>query len=203
MVQFGYDLAVWLEEFVPHYESVRVSGVVGNHARRHSKPRAKRAATENSDWTVYKFIEVFHRNNPAFDFHFPEAKFAEVTAAERWRALLVHGDGVRSTMVDVPFGGVIRYSQKLEAQFHRAGKPLDLICCGHWHTMNAIDGIGTKLYINGAVKGVDEWSLQRFGSGRPPGQLLLTMHPKRGVTDLSYLDCVDQHPNSEVARRAA
>lgn len=203
VVQLGHDLAVWLEEFVPHYESISVSGVVGNHARRHRKPRAKRAATDNSDWTVYKFLEVYHRDNSAFDFNFPEAKFADTIVAGGWRALLIHGDGIRSTMVDVPFGGIIRYSQKLEAQFHKAGRPLDLICCGHWHTMNAVDGIGTKLYINGAVKGADEYSLQRFGSARPPGQLLLTMHPKRGVTDLSYLDCTDNVPNAQTLRAVA
>lgn len=197
VVQLGADLADWLERFVPYYESVKVTGVVGNHARRHRQPRAKRAATENSDWTVYKFVEVHHRRNPALEFSFPNAKYASTMIAERWRALLVHGDGVRSTMVDVPFGGVIRYSQKLEAQFHKAGRPLDYIACGHWHSINAIDGIGTKLYINGSVKGVDEWSLQRFGSGRPPGQVLLTAHPKRGITDLSYIDCEDTVPNSE------
>ena len=69
--------------------------------------------------------------------------------------------------------------------------------------MNAIDGIGTKTYINGSIKGVDEWTLQRFGGSRPPGQLLLTIHPKRGICDISYLDCVDVRPNAEAIQAAA
>jgi predicted phosphodiesterase len=202
VVQLGYDLSGWLEEFVPHYETIDIAGVVGNHPRPHRKPRAKRAA-DNSDWTLYKFIQAYHRNNPAFTWNFPQAKMADFLIAERWRCLLMHGDGIRTTMIDVPFGGIIRYSQKLESQFAKAGKPLDIICAGHWHTQNAIEGIGTKLYINGSVKGPDEYTLQRFGAARPAGQLLLTATPKRGITDISYLDCVDHIPNSEASSKRA
>jgi hypothetical protein len=202
VVQLGHDLATWLEEFVPYYEHIHVTGVVGNHPRRHRKPRAKRA-TDNSDWTLYKFIECYHRNNPAFSFHFPDGKMLDTLVCDRWRVGLLHGDGIRSTMVDVPWGGIVRYGQKLEAQFHKAGRPLDYLACGHWHSANAIDGIGTKLYVNGSIKGVDEYSLQRFGSARAPSQLLLTFHEKRGVAEVQYLDCEDTYPASEAVARAA
>lgn len=202
VVQMGLDTAAWLEEFVPYYESISVAGCVGNHPRRKKKPTAK-SAFNNSDWTMYRFIETYLRNNPAFDFYFPKSKMAAVTVAERWRILLLHGDGIRSTMVDVPWGGIIRYLGKLARQFSQAGDPIDYFELGHWHQANALGagGPGTKTFINGTIKGPDEYSVERFGGGDPPQQVLLTFHRKRGVTDVSYLDCEGRVPANEIPRR--
>ena len=38
----------------------------------------------------------------------------------------------------------------------------------------------------GAV--VDEYAIERFGGGEPPTQMLVTFHPRRGLTDISYID---------------
>ena len=42
--------------------------------------------------------------------------------------------------------------------------------------------------MNGSTKGVDEYSLKQFGGGEGPGQMLLTYHHERGLTDCSLLD---------------
>jgi hypothetical protein len=203
VVQLGQDLASWLEGFVPCYEAINVVGVVGNHPRLHKKPRHKQAAALNSDYTLYKFIEVFHRGNRAFDFYFPDAKFADVMVGG-WRFLLMHGDGIRSTMVSVPWGGIIRFLSKLESQFQQAGKPLDYVTAGHYHEANWVRGVSTRLFMNGSLKGVDEYVLHRFGAAAPPSQLLLTLYPKKGVVETQNLDAVDGYPNSEaIARRLA
>lgn len=201
VVQLGNDLSVWVEEFVPHYESgIEVVGVVGNHPRAKKKPQAK-VATDNSDWTMYKFIEMYHRNNPHISTYFPNAHFADVVVAERWRAFLMHGDGIRTTMVGVPWGGIVRQMQRLEAQFQQAGKPIDFFACGHWHQANDVRGISSRLYMNGSIKGIDEYGLKKHGAGDPPQQLLLTVNPKRGITDVSYIDCEEKYPNSEAVQR--
>lgn len=204
VVQFALDTSDWLEGFVPHYGQIDVSGVIGNHPRPTQKPMAKRAF-DNSDWTYYRFIESRLRGSSTFNWNFPKAKFADILVAERWRMLLFHGDGVRSTMVDVPWGGIIRYIGKLARQFQQAGKPIDYYGLGHYHQANAIGagGPGSKTFINASLKGPDEYSIQRFGGGEPPGQLLLTFHPRRGVTDVSYLDCEDPIPAAELLLGAA
>jgi hypothetical protein len=35
---------------------------------------------------------------------------------------------------------------------------------------------------------VDEYSIERLGGGEPPAQMLVTFHPKRGLTDVSFID---------------
>lgn len=204
VVQWSLDFAEWVQEFVPYYPKIALAGVPGNHPRRSQKPTAK-MAFNNSDWTAYKFLEARLEGQDAFSFNFAKSKFMEATVAERWKGLLLHGDGVRSTMVDVPWGGIIRYLGKLARQYVAAGKPIDLFALGHYHQANAIEagGPGVKTFVNGTLKGVDEYSLQRFGGGGPPTQILLTVHPRHGVTDVSYLDCEETTPQHERLAAAA
>lgn len=192
-VQFGYDCAGWLTDFLEHFEEVHVCGVPGNHPRKNKKPQAKQAHN-NSDWTAYQFMQMLHRNTDRLSFEFPRAAFHTTTVADRWRALLMHGDGIRSTMPGVPWGGVVRRVTTLEQQFAKAKQPLDFVCLGHFHTANSLDGVGVKTFLNGNVKGLDEYSLKQFGSGRSPSQLLLTFHRDRGWTDTSSLDCEPTAP---------
>ena len=194
-VQFATDTAAWLEGFADHFDSIDVAGVPGNHPRRTRKPSAKQAAN-NDDWIAYKIIELLLKNDARYSFDFPAASFVMRTVAERWRFLIMHGDGIRSSMPGVPWGGVVRRITVLEQQFSAAKTPIDYVALGHFHTANAIDGVSVRTFLNGSTKGVDEYSLKAFGSGRAPTQLLLTCHPRRGITDISILDLEDHHPAS-------
>ena len=109
----------------------------------------------------------------------------------------MHGDGIRSTMPGVPWGGVVRRVTVLESQFTAARQPLDYIALGHFHTQNALDGVATKTFTNGSVKGADEYSLKQFGSGRPAAQSLLSFHPKRGWTGNYAVELQSRQPGSE------
>lgn len=197
-IQFGYDCAEWIASFLDIFEEVHVCGVPGNHPRKNKKPQAKQAHN-NSDWTAYKLMEMYHRHTDRLSFNFPRAAFLTTPVAERWRALLMHGDGIRSTMPGVPWGGVVRRVTVLEQQFAKAKQPLDYVCLGHFHTANTLDGVGVKTFLNGNVKGLDEYSLKQFGSGRAPSQLLLTFHRDRGWTDTSSIDCEPQAPAAQPA----
>ena len=197
-VQFGLDSATWLEEFIPHFPEIHVAGVPGNHPRKTQKPQSKQAFN-NGDWTSYNVAQTYLRQNPSITWNIARAAYATAIVAERWRMLLMHGDGIRSTMPGVPWGGVVRRVTTLEQQFAKARQPLDYVALGHFHTANALDGVGVKTFLNGSVKGLDEYSLKQFGSGRPPSQLLLTFHPKQGVTDVSYIDLVDPAPMAVAA----
>jgi hypothetical protein len=197
-VQFALDGAEWLTGFEDHFGQISVAGVPGNHPRRAKKPTAKMAAN-NSDWTAYQMMRLYHRGNPKFEWQFPKAAYTVVTVAERWRTLLMHGDGIRSTMPGVPWGGVVRRITTLEQQFSKAKQPIDYVALGHFHTANALDGVGVKTFLNGSVKGLDEYSLRQFGSGRHPSQLLLTFHREHGISDVSYIDLEPQLPASVAA----
>lgn len=195
-VDFAYDTAVWTEEFVPHFGKVKVSTVPGNHPRKSKKPSAKQAHN-NADWISYKMQELYHRANPNIEYNNQLGSFNIQMVADRWRFLLMHGDGIRSTMPGVPWGGVSRRIATLEAQFVKQKAPIDYFTLGHFHTLNALEGVQSRVYMNGSVKGLDEYSMKAFGSGRDASQLLLVVSKKHGVISQLPLDLQGVMPASE------
>lgn len=196
VVDLAYEHLPWLLAFAEYFPKVHISAVCGNHPRRTKKPSFKEYHS-NADWLFYKTLEALLRTNPQFSFDIPRSAMSVTKVAKNWTALLMHGDGIRTTMPGVPWGGVIRRVTTLEAQFTQARKPLDYIAMGHWHTRNALDGIHAETYINGSAKGADEYGLQNFGSGRAAAQTLLTFHPKRGNTGVYPLQLQERIPAAD------
>lgn len=186
-VQFGMDGAEWLESLTEHFPEIRFAGVVGNHPRAHKKPWAK-LGYDNADWTAMHIMSLWLRRNDRITFEIPRANQHLIEVAQRWRLLLWHGDSVRSSMPGVPWGGVMRRANALQAAYTKQGKPVDMFVCGHFHNPALVQSDAGQVAINGSVKGIDEYSLKAFGGGRPAQQMLLTFHPKRGLTDVSMLD---------------
>jgi len=186
-VQLGIDGAEWLESLTERFEQIEFHGVVGNHPRAHKKPWAKQGY-DNADWTAYHIMSQALRKNNRISFEIPKANQHRVMVSERWPNLIWHGDGVRSSMPGVPWGGIMRRVASLRNQYQQAGQPVEFFHCGHFHTANAVEQ--ARIIVNGSIKGLDEYSLKAFGGGQPPVQVLSTFHPTRGLTDVSFLDCV-------------
>lgn len=186
-VQLGLDGGEWIGSLKERFKQIAMAGIVGNHPRAHRKPRAKQQF-DNADWTSYHVMRQYLSKYPDISFEIPKASMWPVEIAENWRALLFHGDGIRSTMPGVPWGGVMRRAAALQNQYTQVGKPIDLFCLGHFHTANLVEFPGGRIAMNASVKGVDEYSVKAFGGGRGPQQLLLTFHPRRGLTDMSIID---------------
>lgn len=186
-VQLGMDGAEWLESLTERFPRVHVSGVVGNHPRAHKKPWAKQGY-DNADWTAYHVMATVLRKNKRITFDIPKASQLRVKVAETSHCLLFHGDGIRSSMPGVPWGGVMRRVNSLAAQYNAAGQPIDCYCVGHFHSANLVESNAGRIAMNGSVKGVDEYSIKAFGGGAKARQLLLTFHPRNGLTDGSLID---------------
>jgi hypothetical protein len=194
-IQLGLDSSVWVESLLERFPSIHVAGVVGNHPRAHRKTRAKQAF-DNADWTMYHTMRLALRKQKAIEFNIPKANQLPITVADRWRILLWHGDGVRSTMPGVPWGGVMRRVAALQNQYNGSGMPIDLFACGHFHTANVVESSAGRVAMNGSIKGLDEYTLKAFGSGSKPQQVLLTFHPKNGLTDVSFIDLERPEPRA-------
>ena len=184
-VQLGMDAAEWLESLLERFPRIHFAGVVGNHPRAHKKPWAKQGY-DNADWTAYNVMRLALRSRKQITFDIPKASQHPVEICGR-RVLLWHGDGVRSSMPGVPWGGVMRRCNTLESQYAKAGIHIDHFACGHFHQANVVDG--GRILMNASIKGVDEYSMKAFGGGSRPQQLLTTFHPRNGLTDASILDC--------------
>jgi hypothetical protein len=202
VVDFAVLFADLLDELANHFDHIDVAGVPGNHPRPTKKPAAKQAHN-NADWLTYKMVEALLRDHPRIRFQFKRGAYKTAMVAERWRVLLMHGDGIRTTMPGVPWGGVVRRVTTLEQQFAKAKQPLDYVALGHFHTANTLDGVGARTFLNGSVKGLDEYSLKQFGSGRDASQLLLAFNEQRGWTGTFPLNLQDVTPASEGWAEAA
>lgn len=189
--QVGMMLGQWIEDLVPEYPSIVVHGVAGNHPRVPAKPQSKQVFN-NFDWMSYKIAETYLTRYGSVRCHFPRAGHTVVETAGL-NVLLFHGDGIRSTMPGVPWGGVMRRVRELRSQYAQMGIPLHGYALGHFHSANAVAG---NIWMNGSLKGTDEYSLKQFGSGEPPEQLLVTFDPrKRRRTDVSYITPTEGIPN--------
>jgi len=183
-LQLGLDGAAWIESLVPHFERIELDGVVGNHGRLTKKPQAKNAH-DNFDWMVYHVIALRLAAYESVVVRIPKSAFTAIRIFNR-TILAFHGDGIRSTMPGVPWGGVARRVRELERQFRPVVGEIDHFVLGHFHQSNVVDG--RKVIVNGSVKGPDEYSIKQFGGGAFAEQLLLSFHPERGLTDVSFID---------------
>lgn len=182
-VQLAVDMTQWLSEVAKEFPWVRVSCVFGNHGRLTVKPSFKQAFN-NWDWLFYATLAQSLSRHPSVHVEVSRAAQMPVDILGR-RVLLWHGDGVRSTMPGVPWGGIIRRIGELDRTYDALGLPIDHYAVGHYHEANIVRN--GRILMNGSVKGPDEYSLARFGYGAPPAQVLLTFHPKHGLTDTSFL----------------
>lgn len=186
-VQLGADTAEYVESFTEIFPEVTFDGVVGNHPRAHKKPWAKQGF-DNADWTAYHIAAQTLRKNDRIKFDIPKSSQHQVTIADRWNGVLFHGDGIRSSMPGVPWGGVTRRVNALAPSYLAIGHQIHYWFLGHFHQANWVQTNAGWIGMNGSVKGPDEYSLKAFGGGAPAQQVLLTFHPEHGATDFSVID---------------
>jgi hypothetical protein len=184
-LQLGYDGARFIERLVPLFEKIEVDGIVGNHGRLTKKPQAKNQH-DNFDWMVYQLIALALKDYPSVTVRVPKSAFTSFKVLDRWNCFMFHGDGITTNMPGIPWGGVQRRSRELERQFEPVIGRIDHFLLGHFHQPNVVDN--RRIIVNGSVKGPDEYSIKRYGAGSPATQNLLTFHPTRGLTDVSFLD---------------
>ncbi len=182
--EMGMLLGQFIENLVPHYEVIEVDGVSGNHPRM-AKPHASKNVFDSFDWMAYRVAEVYVRGYESVRCNFPRAGMIVKQIAGK-NVLLMHGDGIRSTMPGVPWGGVVRRVNELRKQYGAQGVLLDAVQLGHFHDPNVVGG--GAIFMNGSLVGVNEYGLKNFGAGAQPTQLLLTWHEgTERLTDVSFI----------------
>ena len=158
---------------------VRCAGVEGNHPRLTKAPAAKQPHN-NGDWISNK---IAAESLKADGIPFEVGVGSLIWKVAGRTAYLWHGDGIRSSMPGVPWGGVMRRTNQIQATFPYR---IDHFFYGHFH--QAVVAQGGRLVGNGALKGTDEWVTKNFGGGDPPTQLMLTFDERREwMTGVSYL----------------
>lgn len=183
-LQLGLDMSEWVAKLGETFEEIELSGVVGNHPRTTLKQGMKNRY-DNYDWMVYQVMKLRLKDSPHISVTVPRSANTIVQVFDETH-LLMHGDGIRSTMPGVPWGGVMRRVAEMTNQYARVGTPIRRFHVGHFHNPNIVEG--GRIFMNGSVKGPDEYGLLAFGGGHDASQLLSVYHPRRGLTETCILD---------------
>lgn len=183
-VRLGLDAAEWIAtELVPLYERIHIAAIVGNHGRTSKKPEYKNAH-KSWDWITYKIMELRLAEFDTVTVEVPTSFEHRVQVYDK-NILMFHGDGIPTNMPGVPWGGIIRHCSEKFKTWMGQGVYIDHFALGHWHDANIVNQ--RRIWVNGSIKGPDEYSKKRYGGGSPPCQLLHTFHPKRGLVGTDYL----------------
>jgi predicted phosphodiesterase len=181
-VRAGHLIGSMVEQLAPHYPEVRCAGIVGNHPRPNAQP-ASANAHNNGDWVSYHIAKAANSALANVDWEIPTgAQLVREVAGLKF--LLWHGDGVRSSMPGVPWGGVMRRWNELKSTYAAQGTLLDYVVVGHFHQACVVPGV----FMNGSVVGPNAYGLKNFGGGQRATQLLITVDERKSrVTDVCYL----------------
>ncbi len=172
-VEVGYLMGRAIEQLAPHYRDIACAGIVGNHPRPGKEPASK-DAYNNGDWIAYHIARASTAHLENVTWEIPKSGMIVRQFAGK-TFLLWHGDGVRSSMPGVPWGGIARRVNELMSSYAAAGVHIDYVVVGHFHQRCIVP----KVYMNGSLVGPNEYSLKNFGGGEAPRQLLLEFDEKR------------------------
>lgn len=180
-IKLGYLQAEILGRLAGLVPDLRVFAVEGNHPRLEKAPAAKNPQN-NMDYVAAVFTAEMAKRLPNLS-KFEVGRGSLIWEIAGRKAYVFHGDGIRSSMPGVPWGGVMRRTNALQASYPYR---LDHFWYGHFHQANVVQG--GRIIGNGALKGMDEWTKKNFGGGDPPCQLMLTFDERaQRMTDVRYI----------------
>ena len=185
-----------LRYLAPHFDSIKIPCVVGNHGRMTRKPPMK---NKHMDWDylMYQWIAAFCRNQSNITFDISQS-FLHIFNVVNRNILIMHGDAVSGggskqslTSTISNLRSVLQYNQEGFEKTH-----FDSVMIGHFHRVDEIDIDTGELHICGCMKGPDEFAFQRVQKASHPKQILTYWHPSYGyigkeVIYLSRYDNVD------------
>jgi hypothetical protein len=172
---------------------IDIISVPGNHGRTTRKPESKLYAAHSYDTLCADIVELEFRECgklPAWLTMWKPSSGDALIWVYGYRVLITHGDRIGSRG-GAGFVGtaatVARGFKKLVMDYAGRGITLDFIICGHFHTaLQLEEGI-----CNGALPGPSEYSRDLRFRPRPAVQAFITMHPRRGVTQIRWADAGD------------
>ena len=202
MLSAAHVISQALMYLAPHFESIRVPCVVGNHGRMTRKPPMKDKYMD-WDYMVYQWIAAFCSKQPNITFQIPKT-FAQIIEVCNRKILLFHGDSISGggssqsihRMVSA-MRGVTQFRQAIETTVVKHdGDLADVftdVMLGHFHRVDTyVFGTGSA-WICGTTKGGDEFSLNRLQAVSAPKQVVTYWHPVYGNvgTEVVYLHRYD------------
>jgi len=147
-----------IESLCQSYPEVNVLAVSGNHPRTEKIPFYNHKQTENLDYMLAKILEYKGINQPNLRFHTGES-FWNIIDVEDRKFLIMHGDTIRQqNSMSLPWYGMWKEYMKWKNMQDITG-PFHDMMIHHFHIPNRIGMGNDSLFVNGSLKGKDDYSL--------------------------------------------
>ena len=159
---------------------IHVAPVDGNHDRDPGMGRrtAKKQRAESSlAWIIYNWLADHLRTDPRVTFSISVSPEQLIDVYDT-TFLLSHGDSFRSAGgVGGLYPSMLKWLLRRHALYSTTRKDFDFALIGHWHQTLW----GADFFVNGSLKGYDEYAKDGgFGFERPQQQLFIVT-PERGI----------------------
>jgi predicted phosphodiesterase len=186
VIDMGYMLAEFGSDLAQEFPEVQMIVMPGNHPRTTKKPQYKQK-WNNWEYVMGHFVHALARDK--FTVTVPRDLVYRHKVFD-FNIGLTHGDGVKlSSAFSMPLYTMKRRQDSLQSLLKTIKQQqLDGLIYGHFHQYVYVEGQGCWLFINGSIKGGDEFSIGTGYSAQPAIQGLLTIHPTHGVADISRFD---------------
>lgn len=165
------------------FESVAVYEVAGNHGRIGRK--GDMAREDNLDRIVGKIARDRMGAQSRLEWHTNDSWYAIVEVGE-YRAMLVHGDQIKSWGGAVPAYGVLKKANAWAAG--AVPEPFHDLYLGHLHQPMVLQmAHGGLVYMTPSPESGSAYAREFAGAHGRPGQRLHFVDPRRGRVTASYL----------------
>ena len=168
-----------------HFDRVRVFEAAGNHGRIGRKGENPRR--DNWDRVVYRITRERVASQERLEWVEPTGWY-EIAEIGAYRALLIHGDQIKSFGGNVPAFGISRkaiaWSSSLE--------PFDDMYMGHFHqVMQLTMANGGRVFVTPSTESGSEYAREFVGARGRPGQRLHFIDPEAGRVTAEYVIWLD------------
>ena len=208
MIRGANLIAQALMSLAPHFKTITVPCVVGNHGRMTRKPPMKDKYMD-WDYMLYQWVAAFckHQTNIKFQIN---TSYMNIFQVYDKNVLIMHGDSASGagsiatiTKVLTNLRSVLQFRKGLEPENAEANMEIlepnllptsfDSVMMGHFHRVDEIDIGSGHAIICGCMKGGDEFALQRLAVITKPQQIVTYWHPKYGYIgkETIYLNAFD------------
>jgi len=168
-------IASALKRLADTFGNVHVPCVDGNHDRMYKKIRMKKRAQSSYAWIIYNSIAMLCADDERITFNISKSPDVLFDIYDT-RFLLDHGDKFRG---GGGVGGIYPPLLKwVTRMMNIPSRRFDIAVIGHWHQLI----YHTNVFVNGSLKGYDEYAKNNGFSFERPQQLLFFVTPENGVT---------------------
>lgn len=170
-------IAAALKRLADEFGKVYVPCVSGNHDRTTFKTPKKQRAQSSYSWIIYNWLADTCRDDDRIQFSITPSP-EQIVEVYDTRFLLSHGDSFRSAGgVGGIYPALLKWLLRKHSIYAEVRKPWDIALIGHWHQLRWLE----DCYVNGSLKGYDEYAKDGGFAFEKPRQGLFIVTPERGV----------------------